>query len=120
MAIDWDRKVVGPCVSVFGRGDRGNPTPIPYVSTVDGSEFFINGVFDEAYTEVSLMGVDPVATVMPVLGVQLSSFPRGIQPQQDDMLIIGRNRFTVGNIEPDSHGWALLKLNLVAHLDDEC
>jgi hypothetical protein len=113
MAIDWDRMVVGPCVSVFGVGDRSNPTPIPYVSTQDGSEFFINGVFDEAYHEVGVDDGMPFATVQPVLGVQLSSFPCGIVPKQDDTLILPGGKHVVRNVEPDSHGWAILRLNLL-------
>jgi hypothetical protein len=118
MAVDWDRLVIGPTVHIFG--DR--------VLFNSGEHFFeIVGVFDEAYLELTPLGrggddtesfalgsPGAITSERPVLGIQLSQFPR--EPKQHDTLEIMEGahrgeRFQVKEVRPDGHGGAKLLLN---------
>lgn len=110
--IDWDALVVGPTVQVFGE-------PITYRPAAGGS-FDLTAVFDDAYLAV-VMGDDgdpEVATIDPVIGVQLSAFTALGQalPVDDDTLIVLRvaKTFMVVNVEPDGKGHAKLRLSRVS------
>jgi hypothetical protein len=88
-----------------------------------GQQFHIVGVFDEAYLELTPMGRGPglaseatdyglpgaVSTEMPVLGVQLSQFPR--PPVQGDAVQIRGAWYRVKEVRADGHGSAKLLLN---------
>jgi len=111
--IDWDSKVIGPCLSVFGKGDRRDPEPIFYTSARDGSVFWINGIFDEAHEQIEVDDGVPISSVSPVLGVRLSAFPCGSAPKQRDTFILDDVKYQVGDVQPDGHGWALLVCNLL-------
>lgn len=102
--IDWDNLVLGPCMATFGEA-----VTYTYAS---GAPIQITGVFDEQYTDVTLADTQPIASTMPVLGVQLSQFPT--QPQQGDTLTITRTAeaFVVKEVRPDGHGAAKLMLNI--------
>jgi hypothetical protein len=84
-------------------------------------------VFDEGYIGLSPFGAragapEPLAIGLvglitsekPVLGVQLSQFP-GDPPDQNDTLVIVKTglAYEVQEVRPDSHGWAMLTLNLL-------
>lgn len=110
--IDWDALVVGPCVSVFGQ-------PITFRPAAGGA-FPITGVFDDAYLGV-VMGTDgdpAIATIDPVLGVQLSQFTAlGLaDPDQDDTLTVDAvgKTYMVMNVEPDGKGLVKLRLTRTA------
>lgn len=112
--IDWDKAVVGPCMSVFG----GEVTYRPAA----GGSFTITAVFDEANRQLVLLedGSAALNESAPVLGVQLSQFPAGVVPAQDDQLYIAAvgtvvidRTFVVRDTQPDSHGGAKLMLNKV-------
>ncbi len=107
--IDWDDKVIAPNMAVFGEDVK-----VSYRPKV-GTAFDVDAVFDRAFFEVTLNdeGV-PINTTRPVVGVRTAQF--AADPRQGDRLYIPRTRATyvVNNFEPDGHGWALLRLNLVS------
>ncbi|WP_428492159.1 head-tail joining protein [Rhodopila sp.] len=117
MAVDFDALVIGPCIAVFGEA----------VMYYGEAIFPITGVFDEAYLELTPLGVGgmsdgnfgAVSTEKPVLGVQLSQFPVQHQPEQDDTLVVVRTNATyrVKEVRVDGHGGAKLLLNLQAGID---
>lgn len=106
--IDWDALVLGPLNAVFGE-------PVTYMP-YRGAPFAITGIFDEAYTPVTLVSDPAVTTARPVLGVRLSEFPANFNPEtaQGDRLTILRTGeiFVVKAGKTDSHGHARLELNL--------
>ncbi len=105
MAIDW-ATLTAPCKAVFGE-------PVTY-QPADGAAFVINGIFDDAYREVTVAGDGTaVTTDSPILGVQLGDF--AAPPLQGDQLTVTRTgeTFVVKEVRPDSHGWAVLMLNFV-------
>lgn len=110
--FDIDRVIIGPVSSVFQE-------PVVMTRARDLSQIAISGVFDEAYLPVSAMGGDlgmdgiHVTTAGPVLGVRLSAIP-GARPRQGDELLIRGKTYAVKEVQPDSHGWALLILNRAA------
>lgn len=106
MAIDWQSKVTGPCMGVFGE-------PVIYAPAI-GSAYPINGVYDDRYQEVELVDGMGVPTDSPVLGVNLADFR--LTPKQGDQLTITRTGeiFKVKKVRPDGHGAALLFLNLAS------
>ena len=103
--IDWDAVLLGPVQEVFGE-------LVMYLPAV-GSSFPITGVYDDAYRSVDLSGMG-VTSDMPVVGVRLAEFPS--LPRQGDQLTVQRTgaTFDVKEVQPDGHGWAMLKLNLVS------
>lgn len=111
--IDWDALVLSPLAAVFGEASQPTYTP------KGGAPFAIDGVFDRAYRELTILGGDVAGgvgmnTVSPVLGVRLAQFDQ--PPAQGDKLFVPSVNLTyvVNNVEPDGHGWALLRLNKVA------
>ncbi|GAB0118722.1 head-tail joining protein [Acidisoma sp. 7E03] len=110
--LDIDRLIIGPVSSVFEE-------PVMMTRARDLSQVAISGVFDEAYLPLSAMGGDlgldglHVTTAGPMLGVQLSAIP-GDRPRQGDQLFIRGKTYAVKEVQPDSHGWALLILNRAA------
>lgn len=102
--IDWDGKVLGPVMGVFGEAATYAPSV--------GAPFTVWGVYDEAYRDVDLSGGMGVTSAQPVLGVRLSQFL--VAPQQDDVLTILRTNetFRVKEVRSDGHGGAKLMLNL--------
>jgi hypothetical protein len=83
-----------------------------YAPKSGAGAFPVTGIFDEAFHDLEL---DPRSgasnsIVRPVLGVDLSQF--AAPPVQGDRWTrAGGGTYLVKNVEPDSHGWALLKLN---------
>lgn len=112
--IDWDALVLAPNFAVFGESMQLTYTPKA------GAAFPIDAVFDSAFRELTLIETDPAMnTVGPVIGVRLAQFAAQtppVTPAQGDRVLIPRiaATFVVRNVEPDSHGWALLRLNATA------
>lgn len=104
MAVDWDRKVLGPNFRVFGEGHVFLPA--------GGGSFPFTGVFDEQYRAVSPAAGMPVDSAIPVCGIRLMEFQQ--MPLQDDRLTRNKTGITyvVKDVQPDGHGWALLLLML--------
>jgi hypothetical protein len=104
VAVDWDQLVVAPNFAIFGEEESAFYTP------QGGSGFSIAGVFDPPYHEVRLLDDEPSVTTQPVLGVRLVQFPT--PPSQGDQVRIASvaTTFTVKEVKPDGHGWALLVL----------
>jgi len=89
-----------------------------------GKTYAAQGVFDAAYVEVTPAGAGPFPSTegmeygapggitegRPVIGVQLSAMPT--RPIQGDQILINGANYVVKEVQPDSHGWALLLLNL--------
>jgi hypothetical protein len=117
--VNWSELVGRPTVEIFG--DR-----VLYKNKRQTWE--IQGVFDQAYLELTPMGrggddtesavygsQGAISDLRPVLGVQLDAF-RGGYPEQGDVLEIlsgthRGERFEVKEVRDDSHGHALLTLN---------
>lgn len=113
MSIDWDALVGRPLVGVFGVPVLYQPAAGSPIAA--GGAFQIDGVFDKAYTPVDT-GADPSAiSTRPVLGVQLSQFPVGFDPERaqgDRFTIIATGlTYIVKAGKPDSHGAARLEAN---------
>ena len=106
MAIDWNQHVLQPVNNVFGE-------PGTY-SAAEGGSFAINGVFDQAYTEVIITDDSaPINSVMPVFGVCLADFPAWCAtPKKNDKLYVNSVKLTyiVRDVRPDGHGHAKLML----------
>lgn len=105
--------------------DNGDPIGTlgtPYSTGVDGKPLV--GVFDAQFQEVTTLGKGPwdsadaiefgapggITEARPVIGVQLSAMQT--YPAQYDEVTIGTTVYEVKEVQPDSHGWALLTLNL--------
>lgn len=106
MTIDWGA-LTAPCRDAFGEAVTYTPQT--------GAPFAINGVYDDAYVEVTAAGDgSAVTSTFPVLGVLLSDFPS--PPLQGDQYTVTRTGETlvVKEVRPDSHGWAILRSNLLS------
>ena len=106
--IDWDAKVIGPCVSAAVFGEDVQPTYSP----ARGAPFPIDGVFDRAYKELILLDGDSGADILtPVLGVRLAQFPA--PPAKNDRVYVASVGITyiVKDVHPDGHGAAKLLLS---------
>jgi hypothetical protein len=105
MAIDWDARVVAPCVRVLGE-------PITY-RPANGVPYQISGVFDNAYREIDELTGElvPLVAAIPVIGARMADF--NIPPAQGDQLTVLGNglSYVVKEQRADSHGHVLLKLN---------
>jgi hypothetical protein len=103
--IDWDKKVLGPTLKVFGELVHYFPS--------GGESIDISGVFDEAYQGIPSLDGEMVEanTTGPVLGVRSYSFVS--EPRQGDQLVIDtiKERYVVRDVRPDGHGHLLLMLN---------
>ncbi len=105
--IDWESKVLSPCIGVFGE-------PATYKAG-SGAWSPVSVVFDNAYKEItwSDLGTE-LTTIYPIAGVALSDFPSS--PVQGDQLKITRTgkTYVIREVRLDSHGGALLILNYVS------
>ena len=107
--IDWQGKVVAPLISKFGQ---------PAQLTRDGKTYMLAGVFDEAYSEVTVADGMPVTTVAPCFGFDLADLPA--VPRQKDRLLVQAalgapltdTQYIVKQVRIDGHGWCRLLLNL--------
>ncbi len=106
MAIDWQARVIGPTVRVFGE-------PMLFASP-SGDQYEANGVFDEGYQALISPGGDtpPITTKTPVCGIDDADHAE--VPSQDWIVThvkTGRV-YVVREGQPDGHGHTLLILNL--------
>lgn len=81
---------------------------------VAGSPYQVDGIFDEAFLDISIVDGAEVATVQPRLGIQLSQFTT--PPAQDDQLQLIRTGavYVVREARLDGWGGGGLMLNLVS------
>lgn len=111
--IDFSALVLGPAMATFGETVRYTPGLRSPIYT--GASFEITGVFDHAHIEAGELGNPGVNTTRPVLGVQLSQFPAGYDPenaQKDTFTVIRTGEtFVVKSGKKDSHGGARLDAN---------
>lgn len=122
--IDWQTKVVAPCVAVFGQAAT---------ITFGGQNFALNGVFDEAYAETDVSDDMPIVTTRPCLGINLADINLGGQPVsalQGSRVTISASplpggspavdtTYIVQESRVDGHGSARLMLNLAPVAADE-
>ncbi|MGF6978954.1 hypothetical protein QFZ94_007469 [Paraburkholderia sp. JPY465] len=109
--IDWDSLLLAPVESVFGQSAN-------YYSADGHYAALLNGVFDEAVTDVDVMDGVPVTTKRPCYGFRVSQLP--VTAQQGDTLLIpaapgaplADTTYVVREVRVDGHGWCLLLLNL--------
>jgi hypothetical protein len=103
MAIDWDKEVLAPLQRVFAE-------PVAYTTAAGTVLQGIEGVYDSAYRDVSL--IDPLGSnePVPVLGVRMVLFP--VLPVPDDTVFVPSANITyvVREVRSDGHGWAKLML----------
>lgn len=122
MGIDWEAKVAGPTVKVFGDSAL-------YVPRDNSTPYVITGVFDEAYQDITILdGQDAITTdAKPVIGINDSQC---IGPlwDQDDRVVIGivvnadgsysipgtARTYIVKEAQADGHGHTMLTLNKTA------
>jgi hypothetical protein len=112
--IDWDQ-VNTDAMSAFAEDAGGGL--VSYTPRGAAAFDLALAVFDDAVRQLVALDdvTSRVTTTDPKLGVLLSGFPAGVVPAQGDRLTVRRTgqTFIVNNVGPDSHGWALLELNLV-------
>lgn len=122
--IDWQGKVVAPCVAVFGQ---------PATIVFGGQSFPLNGVFDEAFAVVDPAGGMEIVTTKPCLGINLADINLGgqlVSALQGARVTVSASPLPGGSPvvdteyivqEPrvDGHGWARLILNLVPTAADD-
>lgn len=112
MPFDWRAvtdKMNGVVMKTFGE-----PVRVMYMPASGATPYEVDGVFDEAFLDLSIVDGAQVATVQPRLGVQLSQFTPA--PVQDDQLQIIRTGsvYVVREARLDGWGGGGLMLNLVS------
>jgi hypothetical protein len=109
MALDLDALVnsVAADPDIFA-------VPFTYTPALGAPISGLSGIFDDAFESLKLDtdGGVPVTTTKPSLGVQLSAFPQGIAPAQNDQVQVSGNLYTVTDVQLDGLGWAQLMLTL--------
>jgi hypothetical protein len=109
LALDFDRLLHAPISAIFG--ESGHGADLPVYLPQSGAPYPVDGIFDNAYTEPDLIsGLSP-NTVENVFGASLAQFQAA--PIQGDRITITRlgKTYLVRDVQPDGHGWLLLKLN---------
>ncbi|CAG9194241.1 conserved hypothetical protein [Paraburkholderia caribensis] len=115
MPFDWRAvtdRMNGVVMKTFGETER-----VMYMPASGADPYQIDGVFDEAFLELSIVNGAQVATVQPRLGIQQSQFKSA--PVQDDQLTIIRTGLVYVVREPRLDGWGGggLMLNLVSNVN---
>lgn len=92
----------------------GEEARVLYMPASGETPYEVDGVFDEAFLELTVVDGAQVATVQPRLGIQLSQFSH--EPVQNDQLQILRTGAVYVVREPRLDGWGGggLMLNLVS------
>ncbi len=106
--INWDAILHAPVQGIFGER-------VEYRFADGGLLVLADAVFDEAYMAVDAM-IDPtIMSRRPTLGVRLSAFPPGFDPEaaQGDTFTVTRTgrTYIVKAGQDDGHGWAKLEAN---------
>ncbi|TAM50225.1 MAG: hypothetical protein EPN57_20610 [Paraburkholderia sp.] len=112
MPFDWRAvtdKVNGIAVKTFGEVER-----VLFMPASGATPYAVDGIFDEAFLDLSVIDGVQVATVQPRLGIQLSQFT--VPPAQDDQLQLIRTGavYVVREARLDGWGGGGLMLNLVS------
>lgn len=107
--LSFDQLALAPNIAAFGEVNQGHPIPV-YTPAI-GNPFNLDGIFDNAYRSVDRIPELQINTSGPVLGVRMSDFPTGVTPAQQDRVMIRGDNYRVRDVQPDSHGGALLLLN---------
>lgn len=108
--IDWDAVLLKPVEGIFGQ-------PATYRTTA-GDSYPLNGVFDEAVTDIDVVDGVSVTTVGPCYGFRVATLP--IAARQRDTLFLPSafgaplmgTTYVIREVRIDGHGWCLLRLNL--------
>jgi hypothetical protein len=104
MAIDLDATVLAACMDAWGETNSDGTPSITYMPG-HAAPYDIQGVFDEAYTEVNYEGENPVGSRRPMLGVRLSAFqPSGAPPCRGELFRIRGKLYSFAESHPDGHG----------------
>lgn len=114
MSVDFNALVLGPTSDAFADPATFIPAAGGTITTLFGPNQG-RGVFDEGHSLLGDVGGDvPTSTARPVLGIRLSEFTTA--PVQNDKVQIPKVDCTyiVKDVQPDSHGHALLILQLVS------
>jgi hypothetical protein len=111
VAVDFDKLVLGPLMDPStGFGEDWH-----YTTTL-GRTFTLQAVFDEiAHAVIFDHDSAGISTVKPMLGVQLSQVPPGIELSQGDTVrrAATRQKYKVTDVNPDGIGHARLPLMLL-------
>ncbi|MFV3377333.1 hypothetical protein ACNE9Y_24695 [Pseudomonas sp. NY11226] len=109
MALDFNSLLHGPVARIFGEQGQGAKA-LPLYTPPGGAAFEVDGVFDSAYVALELMDGTTSNTLENTFGAALSAFK--VPPVQNGMITIPRlgNTYYVKDVQPDGHGWVLLKL----------
>ncbi len=101
--IDWEGKLLSPLMKLVG-------VPIVFTPAL-GVAVNLNGIFNEAHEEVTLLDDVPASTVSPAVGVNRSDLNQ--DPLQGDMVTIESTgeTYVIRDVQPDGHGHILLLLN---------
>jgi hypothetical protein len=111
--FDWRAvtdRMNGVVMQTFGEVER-----VLFMPANGDTPYEVDGVFDEAFLDLSIVDGAQVATVQPRLGIQLSQFTT--VPAQDDQLQIVRTGlvYVVREARLDGWGGGGLMLNLVSN-----
>lgn len=118
--IDWQRKVIGPSVKVFGQ-----PSAYRRGSEQFFKDHLLSGIFDSAFQYVDVANGIEVVTTAPCFGINLADLP--FAPAQKDQILIYASPFgapavdtlyAIKKIIPDGHGACRLLLNLAPRPSD--
>ncbi|MGF6792768.1 head-tail joining protein [Paraburkholderia sp. 35.1] len=108
--IDWDSVLLAPVEGVFGQA--ANHT------TADGTTTTpLNGVFDEAVTDIDVIDGVPVTSKRPCFGFRVVQLAMAAV-QGDTLLVFAASpaplvdtTFVIREVRVDGHGWCFLLLN---------
>ncbi|WP_233854194.1 head-tail joining protein [Paraburkholderia sp. HD33-4] len=107
--IDWDTVLLSPVEGIFGQAAN-------YIAA-DGTTTPINGVFDEAVTDVDVTDGIPVTTKLPCYGFRVIQLATPAA-QGDTLLVFAASpaplvdtTYVVREVRVDGHGWCFLLLN---------
>jgi hypothetical protein len=107
--IDWDTVLLAPVEGVFGQ--------TAMYQAAGGAQTPVNGVFDEAVTDVDVMDGVPVTTKRPCFGFRVIQLATPAA-QGDSLLVYAATpapsvdtTYIVREVRVDGHGWCFLLLN---------
>jgi hypothetical protein len=106
MGLNFDKLVLGPCVSAFGR----RVTYRPLASAPGVAAFAVSGIFEAEHEMIERRDGADHSSVAPVLAVRLSAF--AVPPRAGDEIVIGAETYQVWDPRPDGEG----KLDLILRL----
>lgn len=109
MPLDFNALLHGPVARIFGEQGQGAKA-LPTYTPPGGTAYDVDGVFDSAYVTVELLDGSQTNSLENTFGAALSAFQA--TPVQNGKITIPRlgNSYLVRDVQPDGHGWVLLKL----------